>query len=333
MVSLLRKKITPAISFFFLLCAFGLTACAAIPKERAFSDFIIVKTDRNDSLISLATKYLNDPKKDWLIAEFNNVEILNPGQELIIPLSPFAWGGLRADGFRTVPVLVYHGFSQDKNKISKSIVAEQAFKEQMKFLKDNGYRVITLDNLLDFIDFKIQIPEKSVAITFDNGLSSIYEIAFPILKSYGFPSTLFICTDFVGGEDTLSWDQLLFLSENGLDIQSKTRTNRKLAKPKKRETLKDYVKALEVEISHSKKTIEKKLNRQCKYLAYPYGETNDLVIALLKRHGYSGAFTMERGSNPFFVNNFRINRSVVTGEFSIKQFKENLSVFTKSQLN
>ncbi|MGB5992370.1 MAG: hypothetical protein WBG61_08615, partial [Desulfobacterales bacterium] len=167
---------------FFLLNFLFLAACAVgTPKHRnapkAFidDDFILVKTTDEDTLSSLAADHLNDPKKGWLIAEFNNVKTLTSGQTLIIPVSPLYNRGLKTDCFQTVPVLVYHGFS--KNMSGKSSVAEAEFEAQMKYLKENGFHVISLDQLLDFIDYKEPIPEKSVVITVDDAWGSIYDIA------------------------------------------------------------------------------------------------------------------------------------------------------------
>jgi hypothetical protein len=78
--------------------------------------------------------------------------------------------------------------------------------------------------------------------------------------------------------------------------------------------------------------IKKKLNQEVKYTAYPYGETNHLVIELAKKVGYRGAFTTKRGGNPFFVNNYRINRSMIYGEFNLKSFEKNLSPFSEEIL-
>jgi peptidoglycan/xylan/chitin deacetylase (PgdA/CDA1 family) len=319
------KLLVGPLSLFQLLI---LSACTTIPEDRYYDGFIIVTAKAEDNLSSLATRYLNDPAEDWLIAEFNEIETVAPGQELIIPLSPFEWGGLKANGYKKVPILTYYGFSE--NKTGELIVPKAKFEEQMRFIKENGYRVITLDRLMDFLDFKGQIPEKSVVITFDDGWRSLYDFAFPILKNYGFPATLFVYTDFIGSKNALSWEQIKELGENGIDIQSKTKTHRNMAKLQKKESFKGYLKALEIEISHSKKLIEQKLNKECKYMAYPHGETNNLVIAFLKKHGYRAAFTLKRQSNPFFVNNYMINRSVIYGEFGMEQFRKNLSVFKKA---
>ncbi|MEE8553603.1 MAG: polysaccharide deacetylase family protein [Desulfobacterales bacterium] len=306
-----------------------LAACAP-SQARIYDDFIIVKATAVDTLPSLAHKYLNDPTKDWLISEFNDIKTLDAGQEFIIPLRPFDKGGLKVNGYQTVPVLAYHGFSKDSP--GKMTVTEASFEAQMKYLMENGYHVISLDQLMDFLEFKEQIPEKSVVITIDNGLSSFSDIAFPILKKFGFTATLFIYTDFIGNSKALSWEQINNLSKKGFDIQCKTKTHRNLTKRKKKESFKDYFKSLEMEISYSKKLFKQKLNKECSYFAYPYGATNNLVVAILIKQGYRAAFTVKRASNPCFVDRYRIHRSVIYGDYDIERFKKNLSVFNKIKL-
>ena len=312
--------------FYFL----ALTACSTIPQERFYDGFIIVKVKAADKLSSLAARYLNDPAKDWIIADFNEIETLTPGQEVIIPLKPYEWGGIKANGYKTVPILTYYGFSEDKT--GELSVPETAFQEQMRFLKENGYCVITLDKLIDFLNFNGQIPDKSVVITFDDGWRSLYDFAFPVLKDYGFPATLFVYNNFIGSKEALSWGQIKELSENGIDIQCKIKTPRHVAKLGEKESFKGYFEALEREIFQSKRLIEQKLNRECNYVAYPHGATNNLVIAILKKNDYRAAFTIKQGSNPFFVNNYMINRFVISGEFDIDQFKNNLAVFSDIEL-
>lgn len=326
----ITKLVTPCA---LLLCLLVVTGCAKIGlfrSDRAFDDFVIVRVGAWDSLSSLAARYLDDPAKDWMIAEFNDIKSLRRGQEIIIPLSPFEMGGLKPNGYQTVPVLVYQRFSS--TKADKTIVTAAAFDEQMKFLKENGYRVITLDQLMDFLEFKAQIPQKSVAITIDGGWRCVYDIAFPILKKYGYPATLFVYTDFIGGQKALSWEQIREMTENRLDIECNTKTHRNMKKPLEKESFKDYFDNLQAEISESKKLIKQKMDKDCKYLAYPYGETSPLVIALLKKHGYRGAFTLRQGSNPFFVDNYKINRSMIYGNYDIREFEKNLAEFSERSL-
>jgi peptidoglycan/xylan/chitin deacetylase (PgdA/CDA1 family) len=330
----IRKPISGTVFLLFLLLfAACITSARSHHKSSEIGpndDFIIVTSTVKDTFSSLAAEYLNDPSKGWLIAEFNHIKTLTPGQELIIPLFPFNKGGLKSGGYQTVPVLSYYGLSE--NKPSQIAITRDDFKAQMKYLKDNGYHVITLDQLLGFLDYREQIPEKSVAITFDDGWVSTYDIAFPILKEYGFPATIFIYTDFVGGGKALSWKHIKELSEAGFDIQCQTKTHRNLAVLKNRESFKQYFNSLEMEIKYPKKLIEKKLNKKCNCLAYPYGETSNLVIALLKKHGYRAAFTIDNKSNPFFTDKYKISRSAIYGKYDIEKFKDKLSVFQHMDL-
>ena len=315
---------------FFLLLA----ACGSIfhntHQAHVSDDFVIVKTTVQDTFSSLAAYYLKDPDKGWRIAEFNRMTTLIPGQELIIPLSPFNKGGLKAEGYQTVPILVYHNFS--KKRSDKTAVGQDDFEAQMKYLKQNGYHVVSIDQLFDFIDYKEQLPEKSIVITFDDAWRSIFDVALPILIKYGFTSTFFIYTDFIGGGKAMTWKQIETLSKIGFDIQCQTKTHRNLAVPNKNESFKEYFESIEMEISYPKNLFKKKLNIDCKFLAYPYGETNNLVIALLKKHGYRAAFTVDRKPNPFFIDKYRIYRSVIYGSYDMDKFKDNLSVFQKNEL-
>jgi hypothetical protein len=105
-----------------------------------------------------------------------------------------------------------------------------------------------------------------------------------------------------------------------------------LTKQKQKESFKEYFESLEMEISYSKKLIKQKLNKECSYFAYPYGATGNLVVAILRKQGYQAAFTVKRASNPCFVDRYRIHRSVIYGDYDIKMFKKNLSVFNKIKL-
>ena len=329
-----RKTISGIVFLLFLLlfaaCITSARSYHKISEIRVNDDFIIVTVTTKDTFSSLAAEYLNDPSKGWLIAEFNHIKTLTAGQELIIPLFSFNKGGLKIGGYQTVPVLSYYRLS--KNKPSKIAITQDDFKAQMKYLKDNGYHVITLDQLLGFLDYQEQIPEKSVAITFDDGWISVYDIALPILKEYGFPATIFIYTDFVGGGKAMSWNHIKELSQAGFDIQCQTKTHRNLAVLKNKESFREYFDSLEMEISYPKKLIETKLNKECNCLAYPYGKTNNLVIAMLKKHGYRAAFTVDNKSNPFFIDKYKISRSPIYGKYDIEKFKNKLSVFQDMEL-
>ena len=297
-----------------------------VSKTRVFTDFVAVTVQPHDTLSSLAETYLHDPSKGWFISEFNETAVLKPGQIIIIPLKPYDRGGLSPSGYQTVPILCYHRFSKDFS--DKMTVREADFEEQMRFLHDHGYHVISLDQLFDFLNFKGQIPKKSVVITIDDGWRSTYDIAYPILKRYGYPATLFVYTNLItGNSKTLSWDQVKIMYAGGIDMQCHTKTHRSLHWKRGEESFRQYFDAVQAELTESEDVLKKELHRERPYLAYPYGDTNHLVVQVLKKRGFKGAFTVKRGSNPFFADRYRLDRSMVYGEFTLKDFEKNLEVF------
>jgi peptidoglycan/xylan/chitin deacetylase (PgdA/CDA1 family) len=301
------------------------------PATRAFPEFVAVVVEPGDSLPSLALKYLGDPSLGWIIEDFNGITSVTPGLELVIPLKPYDRGGLAPEGFQTVPVLCYHQFSE--TEIDKMTVTRSAFEKQMRFLKDEGYRVIGLDQLLNFIDFKGQLPKKAVVVTIDDGWRSTYDIAYPILRQYGYPATLFVYTDLImGGAKTLDWNLIREMSLNGIDIQCHTKTHSDLNRKATHESMRDYLERITRELTESAGVIQNKAGKKVTYLAYPYGETNSLVVAVAQKLGYRGAFTVGRGSNPFFVDAYRIRRSMIYGDFTFQDFKKNLKSFTSQSL-
>jgi len=340
-----RERIVPkhdlkANRFAQICCLIFLTlvlgGCASFPlgpKEevRIFPDFVAVVAQEGDTFSSLSAKYLKDPSWGSFLAEYNEAGSLRPGQPVIIPLKFDKKGGLTLRGYQTIPVLSYHNLSPSES--NKMTVSQAMFDQQMRLLKEKGYRVISLDQFFDFLEFKSTLPPKSVVITVDDGWRSAYEIAFPILKKYGYPATLFIYPDrIIDTPKTLSWGLLQEMAEHGIDIQCHTKSHRNLTLPAKGESFKDHFANMEKELSACKELIKENLNREVKYLAYPYGDTNPLVIELAKKLGYRGAFTIKRGSNPFFIHNYRVNRSVVYGDFSLSQFERNLVTFQEEPL-
>jgi peptidoglycan/xylan/chitin deacetylase (PgdA/CDA1 family) len=303
------------------------------PKEVSLnsSDSLVIVAQEGDTFSSLSAKYLKDSCWGPLLAEYNETESLRPGQPILIPRKMNQKWGLDLRGYQTVPVLSYHNLSLTES--TRMTVSQSMFEQQMRLLKEKGYRVVSMDQFFDFLEFKSTLPPKAVVITIDDRWRSAYEIAFPILKKYGYPATLFIYTDIIlDNPRNLSWGLLLEMANQGIDIQCHAKSHHNLTVPGKKQSFKDYFANLEKELSASKDLIKKKLNREVKYLAYPYGDTNALVIELAQKLGYRGAFTMKRGGNPFFVHNYRVNRSMIYGDYSLAQFERNLITFQEEPL-
>jgi len=301
----------------------------APPKtEMFFPDFSVVTAGTGDTYSSLAAEHLGDAALDWRLRRFNGAPAPQPGKALVVPHEPFDRGGFREGGHQAVPVISYHKFS--RNQADTMTVTAEQFTAQMEHLKKGGFTPVTLDELFDFFDFQADLPERSVVITFDDGWRSVYEIAFPILRRYGFKATLFVSTGMVtGSSTTLSWAQIAEMAASCFDIQSHSVNHRDLTELQPGEALGDYLKDVEWELTESARVIEEKTGQPVRFLAYPYGSVNHLVATLLRKTGYRGALTVVRRSNPFYVSNYRVGRSMIYGDFDLENFKANLVTFVE----
>ena len=92
-------------------------------------------------------------------------------------------------------ILCYHGFSLgDESAFSRrTFIDPDTFEKRMAFLKRNGFRVLGLDEALDLLDADA-VPPKATVITIDDGFLSVRTIAWPILKKYNFPVTIYVST-------------------------------------------------------------------------------------------------------------------------------------------
>ena len=199
-----------------------------------------------------------------------------------------------ADG---VPILVYHRVSDTDTNPMTLKVAD--FDAQMKYLVDNGYRVIAPDDLLDAWENGKTLPAKPIVLTFDDGHMDIYKNVFPILQKYNMRATVFVVTDHMGMTDYLTWDVARALQAGGyIDIESHTMSYKNLT------TLKGD--KLWNEIYGSKQAIEWALKKPAKFIAYPEGKYTVDAEDTSKEVGFRAGFIEDYGladddDNPYIL--------------------------------
>ncbi len=273
-------------------------------------DFIFYRLQKGETPSILAERFLGSAEKEWVITEKNEGVSCTSGQTILIPLNAENRGGITSKGYQVVPIFCYHRFETDCN--SKLCIPGPVFDRQMKYLKDNGYHVITARQLFEFLAYQEAIPKRSVVLTIDDGYRSAYDVAYPILKKYGFTATIFVYTNFVGvSSSAVTWDQLREMKENGFEIGSHTISHCDLTKPLEGENFQAYRKRIGKELIRSKAIIDQKLHQDTAFLAYPFGRHNETVRRLAQRAGYQFAVTVTPGENPFFADSFTLNRRQV----------------------
>ncbi len=208
---------------------------------------------------------------------------------LLFPLSVYA-----AESFR-VPILLYHRFGA--TVADGMTITTPVFEAQMKYLHDNGYKVIPLRQLIDHYRGKAPAPgPKSVVIVEDDAHKSVYSDMLPIIKKYRYPVTIFSYPSAISNAKyAMTWDQMRELTKTGLfDIQSHTYWHPNFKKERKKLSPSALDQLVKTQLNKSKARLEKELGSKVDMLAWPFGIYDDYLIGKASEAGYSATFTIER---------------------------------------
>lgn len=213
-------------------------------------------------------------------------------------------------------ILMYHSISDWEHFTS---VSPARFKEQMEYLAEHRYPVIALSELVRRL--KAREPLRgAVVITFDDGYRDNLTAAYPILKKYAFPATVFIETGLIGE----SYDDVPHLTreemrsmadlvEFGAHTDSHPKL-RSLSKPEQRE-----------EIVASREAVERIMGKPCPLFAYPFGNYGPDTLKIMHEAEFEGAVTVREGTVGAGDNLFELPRVSIDSSTTMVQFKGKLS--------
>src|SRR5947207_13492626 len=198
----------------------------------------------------------------------------------------------------------------NKVRYTANEITPAVFEEQMKELKDRGITVISLQDLLAWKRGEKNIPPRCAVITFDDGWKSQYEVAWPIMKKFGYTFTMFIYTEGVaggslGGGQAITWEMLADMRDNGIDIEAHSATHQDLReghtvmvmepggkRTKKKLTGAEYEQWIQNEVVGSKQLLEQRLGIKVNCFAVPFGNYNEHVKEIARSAGYEAMFTV-----------------------------------------
>jgi peptidoglycan/xylan/chitin deacetylase (PgdA/CDA1 family) len=184
-------------------------------------------------------------------------------------------------------VLLYQRF---EDRPAQSVTTPNDFRAQMQALRDNKISVISMQDLLAWLNGKKAIPSRSAVITMEDEWNSQYYRAWPILKEFGYPFTLFVYTKWVGGgSKAMTWAQLEEMRDNGADIEAHSVSDHDLRHAPRGQ---DYAAWLHNEVYGCKETLDDKLGVNVVAFAFPDGSQNEIVRETCKAAGYSVQFTV-----------------------------------------
>lgn len=242
-----------------------------------------------------------------------------------------------------VVIIMYHKISH----LSEGLDAEwnvspRLFEEHMEILA-NGFSVIALEDFYQCLVSQRQPPPRSVVITFDDGYASVFQHAFPVLRRYGFPATIFQSVQFTEEQRLFQWDEQTFgdrpelfehlrglsweeiglMCASGLiTMGSHTMSHPHLGRLSPEE--------IRYEVGESKRLLEQHTGREVTFFAFPggikrYGDISDTAIDLLIESGYKLACTSAVGRNTIQENHYNIKRIGIGRRDTAPLFRAKLS--------
>ncbi|GAC1309448.1 MAG: hypothetical protein NVS3B14_08840 [Ktedonobacteraceae bacterium] len=220
--------------------------------------------------------------------------------------------------------LVYHIINRaicDKNAIS-----EEAFKAQLRYMREEGCTILSLTEAIDILDGKKQAPPRPVLLTFDDGYVDTLYVAVPFLRAYGMPATLFVISAYVGKTNRwnpkacydvkhLNWDELRRWLAAGCDIGGHTHAHLCMTRLNAHEMYEA--------VSVNKAVLEDKLSIKLRAFSYPYGAFNSLSQEIVSED-YELAFAVDNGSLDARANRYALHRLSVNPKWTVEDFAHRL---------
>ena len=220
-----------------------------------------------------------------------------------------------------VPVLMYHRISdltpqEAKSPLMRDLTVSPAhFEEQVKYLVDNGFTCLLASTVETALREHRPLPEKAIAITLDDGYRDNFDCAYPILRKYNVPATIFLVTSTVDTEGHLTWDNVHTMRPHPVGYGSHTVHHLDL--PTLPTDQMDY------ELRESKRVLESRLLERITAIAYPSGSYNQAVTAKAREVGYlagwkKGGGPVQPGADPYLLPRVRVNGYATMDDFRRK---------------
>lgn len=225
---------------------------------------------------------------------------------------------------RGIRILFYHRVSADRDELA---VHPRAFRAQMDYLAEAGYRVLDVDGVADLLDSG-ETPERTVGLNFDDGYLDVAENALPVLAEYGFRATVFIATGVTDGRASfawyrrqpplLGWSEIAELDRGGpLRFDSHSVTHPNLL------ATDDRTAAFEIE--ESKRELEAQLGRPVVAFSYPAGLFGQRERNLVAAAGYRVAVSCEPGVNEPRTDRLALRRRQIDARDRLLDFRAKVS--------
>ena len=231
-----------------------------------------------------------------------------------------------------INVLLYHQIGRKPTNQTNldCFCLESEFHNQMNYLKENNYEVISLNRAIELITFKTTIKKNYIILTFDDGCNSFYNTTYPILDYFNFKASVYPITGFLNNYleiNSKKYEHIKILSESMikelslLDVHFGAHTVNHL----KLTQLEDIY--INKEIKNSKSYLEQLLGYQIDSFSFPHGKYNKKIIEIVKNNGFTNSLTCNNGFFQTTNSLFEIPRKYITYFDTIETFKQKLNLY------
>jgi peptidoglycan/xylan/chitin deacetylase (PgdA/CDA1 family) len=231
------------------------------------------------------------------------------------------WLARTRTGAAGLRILLYHRVSDDPDPLA---VPPRRFREQMRYLALEGYRVVDLATALELLDAEAPLP-RTLGLTFDDGFTDVRDEALEVLRDHGFRATVFVTTGVVDGRarfswyrreppPVLGWDDIVELEREGtLSFEAHTVTHPIL--------LACDDETARAEIADSRRELAGRLGRQVTAFAYPAGLFGERERRLVAEAGYAAAVSCEPGVNLPDTDRLTLRRRQIDARDGLLDFR------------
>jgi peptidoglycan/xylan/chitin deacetylase (PgdA/CDA1 family) len=220
-------------------------------------------------------------------------------------------------------VFVYHRFND--SRFPSTNISAADFQAQLELLQREQFVVLKLGEVVDRLRSGVSLPSRCAVITVDDAYRSFLTNGWPLLKRYGFPATLFVSTDTVGGSDYLSWQELATLRREGVEIGNHSASHAHLLNRLHGEGDLEWAARVSADIKRAQQALLTHLGSAPQLFAYPYGEFDPALAGLAKRAGFTAAFGQQSGVVTADQDIFSLPRFPVAGAYaSLAEFRSKL---------
>lgn len=265
-------------------------------------------------------------------------------------------------------VLAYHSVvdesaAENQKQYFPQTISAQTLIKHFNWLKENGYNVISWQQVIDAENGKGTLPDNAVLLSFDDGYETMYNVVFPLLKAYNYPAVFAPVTGWldtpanqkIAYADKMldrsvfaTWSQVKEMEQSGLvEVASHTHNlhNGINANPSggqlpaviapeykngKYETEDAYKNRLKSDFAHTVQTLVNHIGKKPRVMVWPYGQFNDVAVQIARQAGMPHYFSLgEKIVNK--VGDKHIGRLLLNAETDLNTVKNYLDGIDESK--